>query len=396
MVAFGKHPGWDDHIPDIGQMSPRLIEVKRVLYVEGIGGSIDSGTWEKLEEDQRLDGFNHLFLWRYADEVVAGRIWSSSDGKGRKRYPMIVCAQCRGLPVSWIISELLPRFEAIEQQCVATTLSSDVMSVIESSQAELQQLVQQANTDTDPDVEPHETLAWLADRPEMGDGHQGLFRLLYQVNPDAINTSGGKSKTSNHAKHVRVPVCEGSSTQIMLRWTRFMTGWVNDDVPFLMVLPLGQPWVDLLIGDQIGPRVFAIRVMPNNLPFTTEIPYNLDEAFVNKAQLLIAQSRGTDAADLPELAPSPKPPAPLPPQPPPLPQEVFRDEPVEPIEEKPVVKRSRLPKMVFIFIVLVAAVLVGLFFLNESELLDEKYKIDTGVWIDWLKEQLYWLKKHFY
>ena len=240
MVAFGKHPGWDDHIPDIGQMSPRLIEVKRVLYVEGIGGSIDSGTWEKLEEDQRLDGFNHLFLWRYADEVVAGRIWSSSDGKGRKRYPMIVCAQCQGLPMPWIVNELLPRFEAIEQRCVATTSSADVISVIESSQAELQQLIQQANADTDLEVEPQETLAWLADRPEMGADHEGLFRLLYQVNPDAMNNSGRKSKTSNHAKHVRVPACEGSSTEVMLRWTRFMTGWVNDDVPFLMVFAVGS------------------------------------------------------------------------------------------------------------------------------------------------------------
>ena len=72
-----------------------------------------------------------------------------------------------------------------------------------------------------------------------------------------------------------------------------------------MVLPLRQSWVDLLIGDQVGPRVFGIRVMPNKLPLTTEIPYNLDEQFVKNAQHLIAQSRGVDSTDVREPDPPP-------------------------------------------------------------------------------------------
>jgi len=45
VAAFGKHPAWDDHIDDIGLDMDTLIAAKRILYVQGIGGNIDSGSW---------------------------------------------------------------------------------------------------------------------------------------------------------------------------------------------------------------------------------------------------------------------------------------------------------------------------------------------------------------
>ena len=36
---FGKHPGWDDHMEDVGHQFPEMLAFKRMLYVEGIGGS---------------------------------------------------------------------------------------------------------------------------------------------------------------------------------------------------------------------------------------------------------------------------------------------------------------------------------------------------------------------
>ena len=41
--AFGKHPGWDDHLDDIGLNTEPLIAAKQYLYVQGIGGVIDAG-----------------------------------------------------------------------------------------------------------------------------------------------------------------------------------------------------------------------------------------------------------------------------------------------------------------------------------------------------------------
>ena len=82
-AAFGKHPGWDDHIDDIGLDTDVLVAVKRILYTQGIGSNIDSGSWDKLEENQLVEKFGHTLLWCINGDVVAGRLWSSRDGKGR-------------------------------------------------------------------------------------------------------------------------------------------------------------------------------------------------------------------------------------------------------------------------------------------------------------------------
>ena len=65
--AFGKHPGWDDHIDDIGLETDSLLLAKQILYVDGIGGQISSGEWEKLDSAQRLGEFKHVFLWKRGD-----------------------------------------------------------------------------------------------------------------------------------------------------------------------------------------------------------------------------------------------------------------------------------------------------------------------------------------
>ena len=117
LAAFGKHPGWDDHIEDLGLETESLNLAKRVLYVQGVGGQIDRGAWEKLKEEQRIPAFNHTFVWRRGGAFLIGRMWSSSDGKGRTRYPMIVCAHCVGVPLTWGWQMVLPRLLDLEKAC---------------------------------------------------------------------------------------------------------------------------------------------------------------------------------------------------------------------------------------------------------------------------------------
>src|SRR5437762_8812249 len=121
LAAFGKHPGWDDHVEDLGLETESLNFAKLVLYVNGIGGQIDSGAWEKLDQVQQLPGFDHLFVWQRSGQVLLGRMWSSSDGKGRKRYPMVVCLHFMGIPLQWALKHALPVLAELEQECVKTT-----------------------------------------------------------------------------------------------------------------------------------------------------------------------------------------------------------------------------------------------------------------------------------
>src|SRR5260370_12574366 len=47
--AFGKHPGWDDHVEDLGLETESLIYAKTLLYVQGIGAQIHSRTSRKMQ-----------------------------------------------------------------------------------------------------------------------------------------------------------------------------------------------------------------------------------------------------------------------------------------------------------------------------------------------------------
>ena len=291
--AFGKHPGWNDHIEDLGMETQRLVDVKRVVYIEGIGGNIDSGAWDKLEDDQRLEGFHHVFIWRTVQDVVVGRLWSSQDGKGRTRYPMIVCAQCIGLPISWVIDQVLPLLERIEQECVATTESERVRSIVDSARRQIRAQAQDVSiNDSDP-VDDLRSLVQVADAPAMGTDHEGLLRILYQLDREmpglaSVRQDTATKSATSRPHQIRVPTCEQSAARIARLWTGFLRALLPEATPFLFLFPLGQTWVDLIIGEPARSHFYAVKAHSTKLPLTTEIPYNLDSAFIERAQALIS------------------------------------------------------------------------------------------------------------
>jgi hypothetical protein len=143
VAAFGKHPGWDDHIEEIGLDCAPMVKAKRVLYGECIGGCIDSGEWEKLDEARRIP-FRHEFLWRLPEGYLIGRMWSSRDAKGRAKYPMVVCAFIENAPLSWAVAQVLPRLAAVEKQCTETSSAELVRYAVGACQRDLEQAVAQA------------------------------------------------------------------------------------------------------------------------------------------------------------------------------------------------------------------------------------------------------------
>ena len=70
VATFGKHPGWNDHIDDIGLKTDVLIAAKRILYIQGIAENIDSGSWDKLQPNQLFGGFKHVFVWYKNKSII--------------------------------------------------------------------------------------------------------------------------------------------------------------------------------------------------------------------------------------------------------------------------------------------------------------------------------------
>lgn len=302
LAAFGKHPGWDDHVEDLGLETDSLNQARLMLYIQGVGGQIDTGAWEKLKDEQRLAAFNHTFVWQRGDQFLMGRMWSSSDGKGRTRYPMILCAHCIGLPLGWALENVLPRLVEIEDACKATKSAEDVRSILERARTSLRN--RSANLPVDaPSSSDFAALNRFVTAPAFGPANEGWFRILYWLQSQAGMFGAGKynSKTDTsglRAQQIRVPSGIPEPNQAVLAWTRFFASHIDPQVPALFVWPVGEDWVDVTFGEPSTQEFFCLRASRAAIPLATEIPYDMSQDF----RALAAQQLADFQAGRPQRA----------------------------------------------------------------------------------------------
>jgi formylglycine-generating enzyme required for sulfatase activity len=302
--AFGKHPGWDDHIEDLGLETDSLIFAKTLLYVQGIGSQIDSGGWEKLEANQQIPAFKHVFLWRRGNQFLLGRLWSSSDGKGRSRYPMIVCAHCLGLPLAQALPEILPRLARIEQDCLMTKSAEDVRLLVKRHREELRAALLGTQARPPGGAAPGVTtdaLAAFVAHPSLGPGFEGWFRILYQMDsqmsaftPGTFTLRGDSLKV--RPQQMRLPVCAPSLAETLLLWNRFFQDQVDPMVPILAMVPLEEGWLDVTLGEPTPHEFFCLRVSPRKLPLSNEVPYTIAAEFRERAKTYLAALQRNESA----------------------------------------------------------------------------------------------------
>lgn len=305
LAAFGKHPGWDDHIEDLGVDTPRLTWVKRVLYTEGIGGNIDSGAWDQLGEEKLLPGFKHVFVWRWGTgdgrfEYVVGRMWSSRDGKGRTKYPMVVAVHAEGVTLPWLTRRVLPKLEELEAKCAAEKTALAVRAILDSARLELAAALAEAGG-TEGGLS---LLAGLTRRSELrpGDGAPdmagvpaGLLRVLYEIDKEmgAFRTPSDKKTTTRsvdvRARHLRVPRCvDGGPGDASRLWGATLLTQLSEYAPVLVLEPLGMGFVDILVGEPAAAQLFCVRAGEAGMPMTSDIPYTIDDSFAAQAAGVVA------------------------------------------------------------------------------------------------------------
>lgn len=288
VAAFGKHPGWDDHIEDIGLETDDLITVKRTLYVQGIGGNVDSGRWDKLASDQRIEEFNRVIFWLMDGHLIVGRMWSSQDGKGRRSYPFVVCVQCGKLPMRWVWGSVLPQLERVERTCTATNSANDVRMSIQSARQQLRQLAQHCGDLPGSSVVCPDALAQLAERPGMGRDREGLYRILYHIDREVGRLRPGiaKSKALGSAL-LRVPAGLNTLQEDVLLWSSVLLSKFGMMTSILVLVPPKDKWMDVIVGQPTELQLYCLRASPKVLPLTSNIPYNIDPEFIVHADRLI-------------------------------------------------------------------------------------------------------------
>ena len=294
LSLFGKHPTYIEHFLYNPAESPRLAAVWSLLYDQGMKSLV--ARWEQLAPGERLPECKHIIVWRNAHAVFAGRIWPSSDAGGRRGFPLIACAECRNLPLDWVLRTVLPSLEAVEQGCKAASSLDAVRGIIDSAQEKLRRLTaapEAAKADPEPS---HKALARLADDPALGPDSQGLLRILYQIDRKHDVISGHRSSqitgtSPADAEHVRVPRVGDLPEDSLRTWLEFLAGLMGQASPAVALLPLDQDWVDLLVGEPAPSSFFCIRTSAARIPLTTSIPYTLGLDFIASCQKLIARGR---------------------------------------------------------------------------------------------------------
>ncbi len=303
--AFGKHPGWNDHIDDLGLETQRLVDLKTVMYVEGISACVDSGRWDKLEPDAQIDGFGHVVLLRIRGDIIIARLWSSSDGKGRTKYPMVVAAQVSGVTLDWALNAVLPELESVQERCQNARTAAEVVAIVDTSRQSLRAALTPGGTpDGAETVIPAGLLDELSRHPAFGPDAQGLHRVLYQIGREAGDYLLGAQPTSRIGRpdqsvtHLRVPQLSADPSRRagvkddFLAYARLLLCKLEPWAPTLLIAPLGKPFVDVLIGEPSGGPLYCLRAAEKAIPLTTEIPYSLDAAFVSDLAAWRASRRG--------------------------------------------------------------------------------------------------------
>jgi hypothetical protein len=279
VIVFGKHPAWNDHIPELGPEPARLVQFKQALY-EGITGNIDNGQWEKLDKSGQLPPWGHSFLLTGGGEPVAARCWYSRDGLGRDRYPMIAAALCGGMPTEWIAREAFPLLQTLQKQCEAATSVEAVRA------ASLLALTQLRTRATAPAGAQLDAAAHLASRSEFDPHRTGLLRVIYHLEREYPQGQQPSQSRRGEARPVslRVPPCADSAPQAAEIWSRFLGLRLNDSVSVLCIVPDDAQWLDAIVGPTDVSQLFCLRAPLAVLPFTSEIPYSLDPPFVAQTE----------------------------------------------------------------------------------------------------------------
>ena len=286
VAAFGKHPGWDDHMEDIGLETPALVAVKRILYVEGIGKNIDNGKWAELEARQSAIEFGHTFVWCRDGDMLAGRLWPSRDGRGRTNYPMVVCAHSRQVPLRWVYDGVLPPLASLEAKCRNSSTADEVRAGLWACRGALQTL---RDAVAGPEREPREEadpIAQLLQHPGLSLDREGLIRILYHI--DREMSVGFASRTgrdgSEHAAHARVPAAGGLATEAAILWTRLLLREYGPHTSVLVILPQQRAWLDIIIGEPSPAQLVCLRASREALPLTNTVPYKISNEFAERIE----------------------------------------------------------------------------------------------------------------
>ncbi len=297
LAAFGKHPGWNDHIPGIGVETEALAQFKQSMYVTGIGGRIDAGVWKALDAEKRLEGFAHIFLCLRGGHVIAGQMFSSEDGLRRKEYPMVLCVDAEGASPAFIFPPAQAELDRLREACRATASADQVSTACRLAQDRLRGMLAGTSPEVAGLTSPAETRRRFLDHQDLGPDRIGLLRALHELGPvgDSVRQVAPGPGGHGRSCHLRLPLAADSRHGSLVLWGEFLRCAVAVSSPLLLIAREGVDWVDAIIGEPTSDDFFCLQASPKAAPLVTHIPYDLTPALQPRLRQLEAKFLGMES-----------------------------------------------------------------------------------------------------
>jgi len=299
VAAFGKHPGWDDSIEEIGLDCDALVQARRILYTEGLAAVAESGAWDKLPAENRVPAFKHAFYWRTRLGLLVGRMWSSRDKRGRAGHPMVVCSLVEGAPAAWAVRECLPRLEQVAAK-VSQTNSAELvrLSIGETRRAIEDQVAMLVGAGVGADHDDRAALSALASTPALTNAQGlGLSRVLFEIERGMGAYRAGTVPSDAPAQTLRVPKCLEGPGEGARAWMALVSRQVEPSASLLVIEPLDEPHLDIFVGKPRAKDLVCVRTNANGQGLTTDVPYPIDRAFADRALAVVKTWQTAPAAN---------------------------------------------------------------------------------------------------
>ncbi len=386
LALFGKHPGWDDYVNDLGIATEQLAWAKDCLLDRGVRRVIESGVWDRLGESDRLAGYHHLLLWRRGTALLTGRLSTSHDSAGRGEAPLALLAHCERLPVLWIFEQVLPRLATLESKVGQTPVQAVARLALEGAQGELEARALSVPNSREIFPGAGSSLQRLVDHPDLGEtaaggARVGLLRVLFEIEQHMGQFRASWKGSPGSCAWLRVAKCASRPGESARVWVSLLDQELAPAIPILVIEHSEERFADIIVGEPESAVLECLRAGEKVRPLITEADVNIPKAFIQQATKKIeAWRRGATIPAGRSVEPTPPTAPALPPAPKPLPEpEVTLDTPEalalalqasgEPVLEsrRAMRKRRRWKAPLGVLLALLAA--GGLFLLFRSGLL---------------------------
>lgn len=271
--VFGKHVAWSDHIDPIGVLTPSLAEFRRRLYEAGIRRHLDSGAWNAIAPDWRVDEWGHQWITFGSSGILLARLWNSIDGRGRSAYPMVAAVH---LPTARPPESFEPLFSllaGLQGRCMETDTADGVKAAVQAASARLPDVIARLAPQHGEGIPVEEREAVIGRMDFQEKSGIRVARVFHHL---GVKPHFGIAEASPRGI-VRLPVDSGGFLQMVTFWRSLFSGFCEPGTMFSVCQPVGTTWFDLQLGEFTDDLVFRLRAAVGEIPIVPEIPFNIPE-----------------------------------------------------------------------------------------------------------------------